>query len=55
MQGRIKDDKETVDPPINASMGPKFGIDWAINKTAASIEHRITTRFKLNSIKYKKN
>lgn len=46
----MNEDSETVDPPINANIGPKFGTDCATNKTAAKIVHRITTRFKLNSI-----
>lgn len=50
MQGKMNEDSETVDPPINANIGPKFGTDCATNKTAAKIVHRITTRFKLNSI-----
>jgi hypothetical protein len=51
MHGKIKDDKDTVDPPINDKIGPKFGMDWATNKTAIKMHVRMTNLFKLKSLK----
>ena len=41
MQGKIKDESDTVEPPINDKIGPKFGIDCATNKTESKIDKRI--------------
>jgi len=55
MQGKINDDKETVDPPINDKIGPKFGIDCATNKTAVKMPVRIRNLFKLKSSQSNQN
>lgn len=51
MHGKINDDKETVDPPINDKIGPKLGIDWATNKTRINTLNLITTLCIPNPIK----
>lgn len=45
----MNDDNVTVEPPMNDNMGPKFGIDWATNKTDNNTDVLIMTLFRLNS------
>ena len=51
MHGRMKEDRVTVDPPMNDKIGPKFGIDWATKRTEARMVERMITRFTPNSKK----
>ena len=45
MHGSMNEESDTVEPPMNDNIGPKFGIDCATKRTAVNIEHRIITRF----------
>lgn len=45
----MKEDRDTVVPPMNDRMGPKFGMDSATNRTQARTETRMTTRCQLNA------
>ena len=50
MQGRINDERDTVEPPIKDKIGPKLGMDWATNKTANNIDTRMMILFGPNSL-----
>ena len=52
MQGKINDERDTVEPPIKDKIGPKLGTDWATNKTASSIDKRMMILFGPNSLMY---
>jgi len=46
----MNEERETVEPPMKARIGPKFGIDSATNRTERRIDTRITTRLTLNLV-----
>lgn len=45
----MKEESDTVEPPINDKIGPKFGIVCATNKTDTKIVTLIITRLKLKA------
>ena len=45
----MNEESETVEPPISDKIGPKFGIDWATNKTDNTVPKRIKTRLTPNA------